>query len=201
MPTPRRAAGRHRRHARTLGAVTAIQELLHPDGNALSDQTLSGSAPGVLITEADLQDCHFEAVNLEGATLKSSALEDCDFHECNLANAQLVGTVFTRCRFVDCKLVGADWSRAGLSLLPPVTITFERCILDYASLSRVNFSRARFIDCSMRDTDFTDANLSKATLGNCELTGARFHGRTCARPTSVARADTSSIPATTRPAA
>lgn len=156
--------------------MTGIEELLRSDAGLLMDQTFTGSAQGAVIVEAEVEDCRFEATDLQQSTMKSSSLTRCSFHECNLANAQFVNTVFTECRFVDSKLVGSDWSRAGLSLLPPVTITFEGCLLDYCSFARANLSRARFIDCSLRDADFTDANLSKATLTNCELGSTRFHG-------------------------
>jgi uncharacterized protein YjbI with pentapeptide repeats len=164
----------------------AVLEGCALDAARFDDADCTGASfRGAVLTRAKLARAalarsHFDGASLDEAELRGARLDDAsfqgargldvDFYEANMAGVRagegcrLVGAKLGRVRGDGSTWIGADLTRADLSLA-----SFRR-----AAFAEAQLEAARLYGADMKDADFTEANLREVDARHANLWGARL---------------------------
>lgn len=141
------------------------------------------------ISEASLETCRLENIDLTGKTARSVGLDevmlvkvvlaetkleklsgrDIVARSCDLSAAQCSELSLQRASFEGGRMTGLDCSKGGLK-----DVVFTGCKLDMTNFRFTKLTRIKFIDCVLTDADFLGAEFLDVAFENCLLERTEF---------------------------
>lgn len=114
-----------------------------------SDESFSGSAPGISLSYCVFSKCNFKRVNLNDSRLFLAHFIGCSFLDCTFNNAFISGCTFSDCEFIEPYVTGANILRCA----------FTRTRFARESLSVATFHATSFHECSFSRTPIKEGSL------------------------------------------